>query len=160
MFTVRVAVRGYELDVQGHVNQAIYLQYAEHARWEMLRAAGITPAALQESRTGPVVLETTIRYLAELRGGDEVDVSCAFEWGTGKTFRLSQEIRRVDDGSLAAELTAVGGFLDLDKRRLLPSPADHLRTLATNPDVLTFPTETLPTETLPTETLPTEGRGQ
>jgi acyl-CoA thioester hydrolase len=138
-FTVRVAVRGYELDVQGHINQAVYLQYAEHARWEMLRAAGITPDVLRDARSGPVVLETTIRYLAELRGGDEVDVSCVFEWGPGKTFRLRQEIRRVDDGTLAADLTGVAGFIDLDKRRLLPSPADHLRTLATDPEVLDLP---------------------
>ena len=40
-FRVRVTVRGYELDTQGHLNQAVYLQYAEHARWECLRASGI-----------------------------------------------------------------------------------------------------------------------
>jgi acyl-CoA thioester hydrolase len=135
---VRVTVRGYELDVQGHLNQAVYLQYAEHARWELLRAAGITQEKLQASRTGPVVLETTIRYLAELRGGDEVDVSCGFEWGTGKTFRLRQGIRRVD-GALAADLTAVGGLLNLDERRLVAAPADHLRALADRPELLALP---------------------
>ncbi|MEU7735273.1 thioesterase, partial [Streptomyces griseus] len=30
-FSVDVTVRGYELDTQGHLNQAVYLQYAEHA---------------------------------------------------------------------------------------------------------------------------------
>lgn len=40
-FSVDVTVRGYELDTQGHLNQAVYLQYAEHARWELLRAAGL-----------------------------------------------------------------------------------------------------------------------
>jgi acyl-CoA thioester hydrolase len=40
-FHVRVAVRGYELDVNGHLNRAHYLHYAEHARWECLRAAGL-----------------------------------------------------------------------------------------------------------------------
>ena len=39
-FCVVVAVRGYELDVNGHLNWANYLHYAEHARWECLRAAG------------------------------------------------------------------------------------------------------------------------
>ena len=42
VFSVRVKVRGYELDTQGHLNWAEYLHYAEHARWEFLAAAGIT----------------------------------------------------------------------------------------------------------------------
>ena len=36
VFSVRVKVRGYELDTQGHLNWAEYLHYAEHARWEFL----------------------------------------------------------------------------------------------------------------------------
>lgn len=40
-FSVAVTVRGYETDVQGHLNQSVYPQYAEHARWSLLQAAGI-----------------------------------------------------------------------------------------------------------------------
>ncbi|MFF3150593.1 thioesterase, partial [Streptomyces sp. NPDC057927] len=35
-FTVRVTVRVYETDAQGHLNGNVYLQHAEHARWELL----------------------------------------------------------------------------------------------------------------------------
>src|SRR5690606_19447386 len=56
-FQVRIAVRGYELDPNGHVNQAVYLQYAEHARWEYLRTAGITQDGLLAAGVGPVALE-------------------------------------------------------------------------------------------------------
>jgi acyl-CoA thioester hydrolase len=134
-FRVRVSVRGYELDTWGHLNQAVYLQYGEHCRWELFRAAGISTEALLRNRVGPVVLETTIRYRSELRGGDEVDVTCAFEWGEGKTFQVRQEVRRVD-GTLSAEITAVAGLLDLDKRKLVPAPGKQLRALATAPELL------------------------
>ena len=134
-FRVRITVRGYELDTQGHLNQAVYLQYCEHARWEALRAAGITQDALLATGVGPVALETTIRYLRELRGGDEVDVSCAFSYAEGKTFRIHQQITR-SDGTLAAEVTAVGGFLDLATRKLVPDPRAHMLKLATNPDLV------------------------
>ncbi|MGN9911418.1 acyl-CoA thioesterase [Phytohabitans sp. LJ34] len=134
-FKVRVGVRGYELDTLGHLNQAVYLQYAEHARWEVLRAAGATPEKFLASRSAPVMLENTIRYRAELRAGDEVDVTCAFEWAGGKTFRLRQELRK-PDGTLSAEVTAVGGILDLDARRLVVDPRAHLRKLADNPEIL------------------------
>lgn len=134
-FRVRVRVRGYELDLNGHLNQAVYLQYAEHARWELVRAAGIGQHAMLAARIGPVVLETTIRYHRELRDGDEVDVSCEFEWGTGKTFRVRQEIR-LTGGDLAAEVTGVSGMMNLDERRLVADPARRLGELATSPELL------------------------
>ncbi|MFF2849085.1 acyl-CoA thioesterase [Streptomyces sp. NPDC058001] len=134
-FSVQVVVRGYETDTQGHLNQAVYLQYAEHARWSILQKAGIGQSDLVEQRLGPVVLETTIRYLRELRAGDEVEVSCVFDWGQGKSFRIAQTITK-QDGTIAAELTSVSGLLDLKERRLVPDPVERFRTLASAPDVL------------------------
>ena len=134
-YRVRIVVRGYELDMNGHLNQAVYLQYAEHARRSLVRAAGIADGKLREARVGPVVLETTIRFKRELREGDEVDVSCAFAWGNGKTFRTVQEMRCLD-GTVAAELTAVLGIMDLEKRRLVPDPAGALRPLTSEPAML------------------------
>ena len=108
MFQVRITVRGYELDSLGHLNQAVYLQYAEHARWEILRAAKLTQESLLGSGIAPVVpVETTIKYRRELRAGDEVDVSCEFIWGDGRTFGMHQEIRK-DDGTLAGSSTGSG----------------------------------------------------
>ncbi|GAA2747609.1 MULTISPECIES: acyl-CoA thioesterase [Kitasatospora] len=134
-FTVRVTVRGYETDAQGHLNQAVYLQYAEHARWEYLQAAGVRQADLLAKGVGPVVLETTVKYRRELRAGDEVDVSCAFVWGGGKTFEVVQRITRTD-GVLAAEIRGVGGFLDLAARRLVDDASAPMRSLAADPELL------------------------
>ncbi|WP_129305824.1 acyl-CoA thioesterase [Streptomyces sp. L2] len=131
-FSVRVTVRGYETDVQGHLNQAVYLNYAEHARWSLLQAAGISQARLIGQGVGPVALETTIRYRRELLAGEEVDVTCAFEWGGGKTFRMVQSVRKAD-GTVAAEITAVGGILDLTTRRLVDDPSAVFKELATDP---------------------------
>jgi acyl-CoA thioester hydrolase len=134
-FRVRIRVRGYELDTQGHLNQAVYLQYGEHARWELLRAAGVTQDALIASGVGPVALESTVRYLRELRGGDDVDVSCEFVWGPGKVFHIRQEYRRPDQMQVA-ELTGVAGILDLNTRRLVEDPREPFRKLATDPGLL------------------------
>ncbi|MFF8997441.1 acyl-CoA thioesterase [Streptomyces achromogenes] len=131
-FSVRVTVRGYETDTQGHLNQAVYLNYAEHARWSMLQAAGISQAGLVGQGVGPVALETTIGFRRELLAGDEVDVTCAFEWGDGKTFRIRQEIRKTD-GTLAAEVTAVGGIMNLTERKLVADPRALFKELATDP---------------------------
>ncbi|KUJ66742.1 thioesterase [Streptomyces albus subsp. albus] len=134
-FSVRITVRGYETDSQGHLNMSVYLQYAEHARWEMFRAAGITQKSLLDKGIGPVNLETNIKYRRELRAGDEVDVSCAIRISEGKTFTIEQLIHKAD-GTLSAELTSTGGIIDLTERRLIASPQDYLRALADDPSII------------------------
>ncbi|WP_369263462.1 acyl-CoA thioesterase [Streptomyces sp. R35] len=131
-FSVAVTVRGYETDVLGHLNQSVYLQYAEHARWSLLHAAGIGQNELIGSGVGPVALETTIRYRRELRAGDEIEVTCGFLWGEGKTFRMEQTIRKTD-GTVSAEVTAVGGLLNLEERRLVADPRAVFKSLAADP---------------------------
>ncbi|MGW3100498.1 acyl-CoA thioesterase [Streptomyces sp. NPDC001100] len=131
-FSVPVTVRGYETDSLGHLNQSVYLQYAEHARWALLQAAGVGQAELLAEGIAPVVLETTIRYLRELRAGDEVQVSCVFEWGEGKTFRVTQTITKTD-GTVSAEVASVGGLLDLKERRLAARPREYYKRLTTDP---------------------------
>ncbi|WP_019071186.1 MULTISPECIES: acyl-CoA thioesterase [Streptomyces] len=131
-FSVPVTVRGYETDSLGHLNQSVYLQYAEHARWELLQAAGVGQAELLAEGIAPVVLETTIRYLRELRAGEDVEVSCVFEWGEGKTFRVTQTITKTD-GTVSAEVASVGGLLDLKERRLTAQPREYFKQLTTDP---------------------------
>ena len=134
-FSVRIRVRGYELDTQGHLNWAEYLHYAEHTRWEFLAAAGITQDELLATGFGPVVLDVSVRFRRELRGGDDVDVSCAFVFEGGKTFRILQDFTR-PDGRVAASLSGTSGLIDLRERRLTDHPEKHFRALATNPVVL------------------------
>jgi acyl-CoA thioester hydrolase len=135
-FSVRLEVRSYELDTQGHVTTAAYLQYADHVRWKLLQAAGIDLDELRVAGLGPVTLETTVRFLRELRIGHEVDVSCVFAWPGGRTGSVFQQLHRVGDGTLVAELTSVGGLLDLTRRKLVAAPDEHWRRLARRPELL------------------------
>jgi acyl-CoA thioester hydrolase len=134
-FSVVLTVRSYELDPQGHVNGAVYLQYADHAFYECFRAAGAEPDDLLAGGVGPVNLEARVRFLRELRGGDEVLVSCDFVWGDGRTFQVVRELA-TPGGQPVAEVTTVTGLLDLNQRRLVSDPADRLRSLARNPALL------------------------
>jgi acyl-CoA thioester hydrolase len=70
-----------------------------------------------------------------VRANAEVDISCAYIWGAGKTFGVEQQLRH-SDGTLAAEITNVGGLLDLEKRRLVGEPGKHWRSVASKPEVL------------------------
>ncbi|MBR6994716.1 MAG: acyl-CoA thioesterase [Ruminococcus sp.] len=76
----RLTVRGYELDSFGHVNNSVYLQYAETALWNFFKVHGLL-AVIVEEGLFPVVMESTQRYIHELRLLDEVridtEVSCS-----------------------------------------------------------------------------------
>jgi acyl-CoA thioester hydrolase len=134
-FSVRVGVRSYEVDLNGHVNHANYHRYGEHARTEHLSAAGCSMARLAEDGLGIVMLETHVRFLRELRHGDQVDVDSRFAFGHGKTFEMDHTLRRTD-GVVAAEISCRMGLLDAATRRLVPGPRERLVQLATDPELL------------------------
>jgi acyl-CoA thioester hydrolase len=136
-FSVRVRVRSYEVDANGHVNHAVYHQYGENARTEHLGAAGCSMARLIESGLGIVLLETHVRFLRELRHGDEVETDSRLAFGAGKTFEMAHTIRRVaPDEAVAAEITCRMGVLDQATRRLVADPGGQLAELATQPALL------------------------
>ena len=128
MFTTTVTVRGYECDANGHVNHAVYHQYGEHGRTETFRELGLEITDLAAAGIGPVILETTVRFLAELRAGDEVEVVLDLRFGQGKTFRMDIELRRGD--VVAATITGTMGLLDHTTRRLVADPRGRLAALA------------------------------
>ena len=71
--TITFTARGYELDSYNHINNAVYLNYFEHARWEYFRELGLY-ALLTESGNLPVVTDVHIRYQREIRLFDELAI--------------------------------------------------------------------------------------
>jgi YbgC/YbaW family acyl-CoA thioester hydrolase len=72
-YTYKTEVRGYELDSFGHVNNAIYLNYTEQARWNILKESGFLEDFIN-SGMFLVVVETNIRYMRELKMFDSVEI--------------------------------------------------------------------------------------
>ncbi len=66
MHEITLTVRGYELDSYGHVNNAVFLQYMEQARWELFRSSGLL-GPLEKKGMKVVVIEATVRYQREAR---------------------------------------------------------------------------------------------
>jgi YbgC/YbaW family acyl-CoA thioester hydrolase len=66
-----ITVRGYELDSYGHVNNAVYLQYLEQARWVLMKEMELLKQ-INDEELFLVVTETHIRYLREANIFDEL----------------------------------------------------------------------------------------
>lgn len=79
----RLTVRGYELDSFGHVNNAVYLQYSETAVWNFMKQSGLLDC-VNEAGLFPVVMESTLRYVHELKMLDEVRIESKFSCTASK----------------------------------------------------------------------------
>ena len=75
VFQCRMAVRDYECDMQGVVNNSVYQNYLEHARHEFLKHKGLNFADLTRRGIIVVVVRAELDYLQSLRSGDVFDVS-------------------------------------------------------------------------------------
>ena len=141
-FVVRIGVRSYEEDVNGHVNHAVYHQYAEHARMEHFRAAGLSQRALDTHGLTVVLLSTTVHFRSELRAGEQVEIDSEIDFTERKPFTMRHRIVRVTDAdgapteALAAEAECTMGALDTTTRRLVAGPHGRLAAAASAPDVL------------------------
>ena len=94
-FTLPFEVRDYECDLQGIVNNAVYLQYLEHTRHQFLKRHGIHFAELSRAGVNLVVVRAEIDYKAPLRSGEAFLVALTIEQLSPVTFGFRQDIHRV-----------------------------------------------------------------
>lgn len=118
-------VQGYELDSFNHVNNAVYLNYLEAARWHFFREVDILDFML-ENRIYPVVIETNIKYVRELKLFDKFVVISKWETD-GEYIIANQDIRNKNDNKKSAK-AKVKMLLVSDDRLICDIP-EKLRNL-------------------------------
>ncbi len=109
----RVPYRVYleDTDAGGIVYYANHLRFAERGRTEMLRAAGISHAAMmREEGLALAVRHCTIDFLRPARLDDEIVVETAIAAMAGATLALKQLLRRGGDelSRLDVKIACVG----------------------------------------------------
>ena len=112
IFTLEIAVRDYELDSEGIVNNAIYLHYLEHTRHAFVKQEGIPFGSLTRDGLIPVVRRMEIDYHTPLRSGD-VMLSRLWIERKGSRFIFYQDIFR--KGDAAAVVSAVVTIVCMEK---------------------------------------------
>lgn len=110
-FDIDMSVRDYELDLQGIVNNATYLNYFEHARHMCLQRLGFDFARMHESGVEPVVSEINVRYRRSLRSGDLFTVKTSITRDGVLRFVFDQHIVVQPHGEVAAEALVTAVFL-------------------------------------------------
>lgn len=115
------------VDKNGHVSEAGYLTVANIAYWEICDQVGLLKLYNKYKISG-IVFDTHMEFKKEVFEGEEVIVNLSFNIGND-TRKL---IRRLDiydrENRLVVKITSNGGFLDLEKRKIVEPPKQMLDT--------------------------------
>ncbi len=103
-YSSRWRVRTYELDVNGHVNNAVYLNYAEQIATEHAEAAGFGRDWTLAQGGAWVVRRHEIVYHQPARYGEELELTTRVEELRGARGRRLTSIVRVEDGVPIADV--------------------------------------------------------
>ena len=117
-------VRGYELDSFGHVNNAVYMQYAEAALWNFFKSTGMLDN-MQKEELSPVILESTQRYIHELKMLDEVRIDSELTCSCG-IVRYKHSIINKATGLVSCKIK--GKLAYVNKERIICNIPECIRT--------------------------------
>lgn len=121
-YEIEVAVRTYELDMLGHVNNAVYLNWLEQGRLSAMEGAGYAVRTLSQDWLTNIV-RAEVDFRRPVHYGDAVIVTTGLERVGTSSFTLASEILRLPDREVVAEAKAVLVWLD-ETGRPKPLPED------------------------------------
>lgn len=119
-FSIEMAVRDYECDLQGVVNNAVYQNYLEHARHEFLKSIGIDFAELTARGINLVVTRIEIDYKLSLTSGNRFVVEIATERISPVRFGFRQCIYLLPERKSVVRALVTGTALNAKGRPQLP----------------------------------------
>lgn len=124
LYTTRWRVRSYEIDQNGHVNNAVYLNYAEALTVEHAEESGYGRAWTEAHGGAWVVHRHEIEYLRPAVMGDELELTVRVELVRGVHGVRRTWIRRSADGALVAEVLSEWVWVRLSDGRPARVPAE------------------------------------
>jgi len=132
VFGVRRRVTWQDIDSAGHVNNAVYLAYAEDAGVRIAAARGWPMTRMMQAGFGIIARRHQIEYRGPGVLDDELDVSTWVGDVKRATAMRYYAIRRVIDGALLARVQTLWVWVDLATGRPMRVPAQFMDPFADN----------------------------
>ena len=118
-----IIVRSTEIDVNGHVNNAKYLEYLEWGREEWYEQSELPYDAFSQMGIQTVTVNININYKKECMQGDKLTVTCEPEKIGRSSYVLKQEIIN-ERGELCADALVTSVTMDSRTRKSREVPAE------------------------------------
>jgi len=125
VFETAISVRTYELDMLGHVNNAVYLNWLEQARLAAMEACGYPVRTLAQGWLTNIV-RVEVDFRQAVFYGDELLVTTELESVGRTSFTLGGEILRLPEREVVASARSVLVWLD-PRGRPTPVPPELAR---------------------------------
>ncbi|KAB8033532.1 acyl-CoA thioesterase [Fluviispira multicolorata] len=117
-YEYEIQIKENHLDTFGHVNNAVYLQLCEEARWEIITENGFGIQEIQQLGIGPVILEVNIKFQKELKLREKIKISTQCIAIRGKVLEIQHEIMNEKNEICSIALFTIGIF-DTKKRKII-----------------------------------------
>ena len=113
------------IDRNGHVSEAGYLTVANVAYWKICDQVGLLRLYNRYKISG-IVFDTHMEFKKEVFEGEEVRINLRFTIAND----IRKIVRQLDifdkENRLVVKITSNGGFLDLEKRKIVEPPKQIL----------------------------------
>ncbi len=120
-FQLEFSVRDYECDMQGHVNNAVYLNYLEHSRHQFLKEVlGLNFADFVGRGISLVVIRAELDYKRSLQSGDRFMVGVILEKVSPLRYCFIQDIYLLPEKKLVLKARVTGTAVNAQGRPELP----------------------------------------
>jgi acyl-CoA thioester hydrolase len=112
VFSHQRKVQRYELDSAGHVNNAVYLNWLEQAKFDAMASVGYTTAWLKEVGITIVQVRAEIEYMKPAVEGDELEIISRLAAMARTHGTWEHLIYKKPTGELIARAWSTGAFLN------------------------------------------------
>ena len=119
VFEYEIVIKECHLDSFGHVNNAVYVQLYEEARWDFITKNGFGLEVIQKDQVGPVLLDLSVKFRREIKNREIIKIhSQTREIISSKMMVLEQKMIN-SEGKIASEAVFTVGFFDMKTRKLI-----------------------------------------
>jgi acyl-CoA thioester hydrolase len=123
-YSMNYNIRWADLDANGHVNYAAYIDATADLRYRYFAEHGYPQTKFLEMGIGPVYTSLRAQFLREVRYGEKVTITFMIAGisPTGMRWRARHDVLK-ENGKLAVEIELEGTILDMSSRRpVRPAP--------------------------------------
>ncbi len=125
-FSMEMAVRDYECDIQGVVNNGVYQNYLEHVRHEYLKQIGIDFADYAQQGINLMVIRAELDYRFPLESGDKFLIGLNLVRESRVKFAFQQDIYRLPDHKTILNSRIIGTAVNSRGRPEIPEQLGKL----------------------------------
>lgn len=133
VYEYELTILEHHLDTFGHVNNAVYLELYEEARWDFITKNGLGLKEIFATQIGPVLLDLNLTFKSELGNREKIKIvtEARAEMKNKYVMIIDQKILK-ENGKVASTITLSVGLMNLEKRKLIAPTPEWLKALGLN----------------------------